>query len=544
MNNKRYVGRRVGRFESHGQIRAIDGIALVVDEDHEYRAGDMDGYVLEIACPYGTRVMADGLLEQLRGKNYTGYTAENAVMDPESELGDGVTLAGVYTLLARRDVTFGSGHLGEISAPADSDLDHEYAAADPYTRQIERKLAATRSYIDKTAEDIRIGVEGVQGDVAELKVSVGSISSTVSGYDGRISKVEQTAEDITAEIDGLDSKYILKSNWNSLTSSFVTSSGLSSQIRQEVSNISLSVTGSLGGTASISITAGGSTKRDTLDLSGVRTSFANDDTDITISAGTVRFNTGTFLINTDSSGRIRRTGNISISSDGFLWTNKAEFQKSELHQTTAGYAFPYSMPTESAMATDGDIDLLPLPKTSGSGFETYSASVYGYAGASGAGRVELIYASYLNSRYWACVGYDCNIYLRSGVGSSNIIKADRGIDESSDRDIKRDITELDERYLTFIDNIPPVSFRYKEQPDDAPFAVGYIAQDVEAALGKAGMTRADFSGIVGTDGEGDMALGYTQFIPILHLKINDVEKKTDTRLNDLEKRLKRLEETA
>ena len=82
MNSKHYIGRRVGRFERSGDIRAVDGVALIVDEEHEFRAGDMEGNVLEITCPYGTQAMADALLTQLRGRTYTGYTAENAAADP------------------------------------------------------------------------------------------------------------------------------------------------------------------------------------------------------------------------------------------------------------------------------------------------------------------------------------------------------------------------------------------------------------------------------------------------------------------------------
>ena len=37
MNNKVYVGRRMGSFEGYGQTRPIDGVALIVDEENEYR---------------------------------------------------------------------------------------------------------------------------------------------------------------------------------------------------------------------------------------------------------------------------------------------------------------------------------------------------------------------------------------------------------------------------------------------------------------------------------------------------------------------------
>ena len=41
----------------------------------------------------------------------------------------------------------------------------------------------------------------------------------------------------------------------------------------------------------------------------------------------------------------------------------------------------------------------------------------------------------------------------------------------------------------------------------------------------AGLTRKDLAALVGTDGTGQMGIGYEELIPIFHLKINALEAR-------------------
>ena len=82
-----------------------------------------------------------------------------------------------------------------------------------------------------------------------------------------------------------------------------------SEIQQLADSISLSVTGSLGQSATIKLTADGQTaaKEIDIDMSKVRQAFANDNTAVLIEAGTVTFNAGTLLIN---------AGNFTLDGSG------------------------------------------------------------------------------------------------------------------------------------------------------------------------------------------------------------------------------------
>ena len=184
------VGRKVSSVEFYDEVDPISGIALVVDSENEYRSGDETGYVLEVVCPYGTQVMADNILASVAGKTYVGYRAQAAVLDPEAELGDGITVDGVSSFLAYRRVNFGPAYMSEIAAPGESILIHEYGYKSPTQQSIDRQKAETYSLIQKTSENILLKVANdLEGMSSEIDMKMDSISLSVSstaGADGKV----------------------------------------------------------------------------------------------------------------------------------------------------------------------------------------------------------------------------------------------------------------------------------------------------------------------------------------------------------------------
>lgn len=178
MNGKQYVGRNASTFESYKPNSPVTGVRLLVDDENEYVAGDTEGNVWELTCPYGTQAMANNILASLSGKIYKGFEADNAVLTPSAELGDGVTVNGLYTMLAYRKVEFGPGHMSTIAAPGDNEPDEEYKYTPRKDRDVNRKLAQTRSLITKSAEEIRLAIEATDGRVSELKVTLDGVTIT------------------------------------------------------------------------------------------------------------------------------------------------------------------------------------------------------------------------------------------------------------------------------------------------------------------------------------------------------------------------------
>lgn len=110
----------------------------------------------------------------------------------------------------------------------------------------------------------------------------------------------------------------------------------STEVKQLSDSIKLELSGSLGSEASIILSVGDNKHTGELDLTGIRQAFANDNTAISISAGTLTFNSNTLIINSskftlDSAGKITATdavinGDI-ITIDGKF---KTEMDKGSL----------------------------------------------------------------------------------------------------------------------------------------------------------------------------------------------------------------------
>ena len=105
----------------------------------------------------------------------------------------------------------------------------------------------------------------------------------------------------------------------------------------------------------------------------------------------------------------------------------------------------------------------------------------------------------------------------------------------SDRNIKNSIEALPEKYVRMFELVEPK--RYKlNSGTSGRFHTGFIAQEVEAAMQKCGITSQEFAGWAAAkrkDGSETYFLRYSEFIPVLWAKVREQEE-----------RLKRLEESA
>lgn len=292
MYNKIYIGQNAAGFFAAPAFAPISRIALLVDDENEYLSGDDSGRTLEVTCPYGSQAMADDLLAQLKGYAYQPMTAQDALLDPAAEIGDGVTVGGVYTILAQIDTLFDMHCAADIAAPGEEELESEYTFQ-TQEKRLERKLAQTRSLISKTAEEIRLEVAGVEDEISYIQLDLESITSRVQDAEGNISTLEQTATSLRSEISGkLDGDEA------------------QSLIDQTLESIELSVSSS-GGSTTFKLTADGvllSTK--TLDLTVDAVNISG-----TLTAGALRGGTVGLLTNREAlAGGIDITG---ASSSGF-----------------------------------------------------------------------------------------------------------------------------------------------------------------------------------------------------------------------------------
>lgn len=197
------MGDDITSVEDNGRQLPISRVTLKVDDESVLTAGDDTGMELEADCPHATQAMVNAILAKVKGYRYQMFSAGDAGLDPAAELGDGITAGGVYSVISRLSDD-GSG-FPSVTAPGEAELEDEYPAGGPMSREFDRKIAETRSSITKTAEQIRLEVANqVQGLSSSFTVELNSIKGQVTGLNGQVSTLEQTAESIILRVSGLD----------------------------------------------------------------------------------------------------------------------------------------------------------------------------------------------------------------------------------------------------------------------------------------------------------------------------------------------------
>ena len=175
--DKTYLGRRLAEFSPGIASQPITKVELL-DENGDVVgvSGSDTGRTLTALQPDGTNAMAAAILAKVSGYKHIGYEGSEALLDPAVELGDAVTVDGIYVPLIALDMTFDPMLAPDISAPDADEIDDEYPYKSPTQRQIERNFAKARSLITKTSEEIMLKVEGIDGKYTEVKTTLDGLT--------------------------------------------------------------------------------------------------------------------------------------------------------------------------------------------------------------------------------------------------------------------------------------------------------------------------------------------------------------------------------
>ena len=309
MSDKVFLGRRMAQLDTSPALEPVSKVILAVDNENAYVAGDDTGRTVELTCPYGTQAMADNILTALENVVYIPAQAQDAILDPAAELGDGITMGSVYTVLGQMDLEFDSLMTSDGGAPGQAEQESEYQYQSPVLSQINYEIAQTRSEITKTATEIRLEVENeLDGLSASIDIQINSITSQITGLNGQVSTIQQTVSSITTQITGINGDISsLEQTANSLQTQIRNAQGDISTIEQYVDSITLSV--SNGSTSStIQLKAGNTTiSSENITFSGVVTF-----TDLSTSGATT-INGNNITTGTIDADRLNLTGAITFS---------------------------------------------------------------------------------------------------------------------------------------------------------------------------------------------------------------------------------------
>lgn len=201
MSDKVFLGTRMAQLDTSPSLAPVSKVILAVDSENAYIAGDDTERTIEVTCPYGTQEMANNILAALSSYTYTPAMAQDAILDPAAEIGDGLTMGGVYTVLAQSTLTFDGLMTSDAGAPGQAEQESEYKYQSPVISDINWQLAETRSLISKTSEEILLQVENeLKGLSSSFSVQLQQIQSQVTGLDGQVSSITQKVDNITLSV--------------------------------------------------------------------------------------------------------------------------------------------------------------------------------------------------------------------------------------------------------------------------------------------------------------------------------------------------------
>lgn len=487
MNNKHYVGKRISSFELYDDIGPITGVALLLDDENELLAGDDSGYLLEVSCPYGTQAMADNILASLKDKTYKGYHGENAILSPAAELGDGISVNGIYSMLAHRNVSFGPGHMSEISAPGESALENEYKWTSPKERAFKRKLAQTQSAITKTAEEIRLEIKAVDDRVSTISQTVDSIELSVSSSEGsttftlKAGEAELSTKTLNLSVDAVN-----------VTGKLTASQIDASELHVNAANIDGELTIGL--------------PDDIAYLDDIPTYVSDlvNDKGYQTESGVTKIVGG--VVDTDYVNALGVSASYLWGKTVGLLASDGETEVGTITITDASSAaYAVEIQSDGAMRILADGSYATLWLAAGSvnaalAIETIDSNGYHVA----------VTRSLVPHDDGGCY---CGTSYRVWAG----MYSETGVIETSDRNKKKDFEYGLDKLDGVFDDLKPSSYRFVNGTSGRRHS-GFSAQDVRDNLKKHGISTQDFAGYVegvGENGETTYGLRYSEFVALL-----------------------------
>ena len=229
-------------FDKAEQFDGFSKVVIIVSDEIEYYAGTDTGRTLTLNCPWGTQEIANNILQSIKGFQYQPMTAENALVDPSVEIGDGISANGVYSGVYSLETEFNSNLPATVSAPADEELYEEHTYVPKSEREVTRKFLEFQSQFRIQDGKISAEVEERKSDTksirATLEVQADKITAKVNKNDGSSSTFGWALETaswrifsgsntvLKADKDGLEVKGVIRATSGEIGGFKITSNSL------------------------------------------------------------------------------------------------------------------------------------------------------------------------------------------------------------------------------------------------------------------------------------------------------------------------------
>lgn len=537
--DKTYLGQRLGKFDPGLPPLPYTRVDLL-DENGDllHTAGDDTGKTLEAVHPDATQEMAESILASVRNFIYRPYTAQEALLDPAAEVGDGITLGGVYSLLAHSSTDYDALCLSDLEAPESDEIDEEYPFEDPLERLVRRNIQSVRSFITKTATEINLTVEDLGKQLGTtLRVGLDGVTITnaageavtISGGQIDASKIN-TAELDASRINAQDLHLSGVLSWADFSDA-----GKEDLLTDTTEAAKNDITQTVVPDLDVKIQNAKDRADSAYDLAWEAEDKADAAQDTADEALEKAEETSEEFakVKKVSGGQTYIDGSKiytgSIYTDALHLGGTLTIYDSTTG-TTIGGKLGYTQSANDGRAAmhmqKGDAQVMASANGAKLSFNGVTNQVF--ADASGVG----VSAGGNNYRFSSqsfrpTSGHEPELGLKSAPWGQ--IWSTQAPAQTSDRNRKHDIEDLDARYLAFFDHLRFRRFKLDSEQADVCHP-GFVAQEVESALEAAGLEEWEFAGLVKSRdlaGNETYYLQYSDFICILAAKIKQLEQRME-----------------
>lgn len=202
--------------------KQITKVTMARDQEHVYTAGTDGGIEIKIQDnPSATQNLCDVLYSELNGLEYAPYEVTKAVYDPTVELGDMIFVGStVHSIIYTTNQRFDLTYQADVAAPGEEELDSEYPYQSALQKNEYRVEAAAAELRTEFRSEIQQTQESILATVSETYVN----DTTYHAY---VSATALTLTQHGADITSIEQNYTQKSE-------------IRSQFALDPSNITLS----------------------------------------------------------------------------------------------------------------------------------------------------------------------------------------------------------------------------------------------------------------------------------------------------------------
>ena len=206
------IGDAVTDFDA-SDPEVITGVCLWANDNMYYRYPDVDdddwedlgGRKISVTMSVmASAELAQEIYEALSGKTYYPYNAPQAWVDPKYQLGDGITIKNVSSVICNQTINLTALASCSLIAEAQDQVNSSYPTLNPIERKISENEIKTQARITVLSDSIESTVRTMDGMQTQITQNSQGVETVTERLDGQESYMRWDGAESTLHIGATD----------------------------------------------------------------------------------------------------------------------------------------------------------------------------------------------------------------------------------------------------------------------------------------------------------------------------------------------------